>query len=113
MNLKLFLSRLAVVVVILALGSSCVVYEPVPYGMQPTKFDQSWTAASGALVDQGLAITTQDRATGVIRGDRGDTSVTVILETLADGRVQVKFSGKGDPAAVERVSQSYERRMGR
>ena len=112
MNLKLSLSRLTLALAILALAS-CVVYEPVPYGMQPTKFDQSWAAASGALFDQGLTITTQDRNTGMIRGERGDTSVTVVLEPLADGRVQVKFSGKGDPAVVERVSQSYERRMGR
>ena len=112
MNLKLFLSRLAVVFGILALAS-CVVYQPVPVGGQPTRFDQSWAAAAGALYDQGLTITTQDRNTGVIRGERGDTSVTITLDTLPDGRVQVKFNGTGDPTAVQRVSDSYERRMGR
>jgi hypothetical protein len=109
MNLKLFLSRLTVLFAILALAS-CVVYEPMPYGM-PSRFDQSWAAASGAIVDAGLTITTQDRNTGVIRGQRGDSVVTVMLETLPDGRVQVKFNG--DSALIQRVSDNYERRMGR
>ncbi len=112
MNLKLFLSRLTVVLAIVAL-SSCVVYEPVPVTIQPSRFDQSWAAASGAIVDQGLTLTTQDRNTGVIRGQRGDTVVTVTLEQLPDGRVQVKFGSNGDSALVQRVSDSYERRMGR
>jgi hypothetical protein len=112
MNIKLFLSRLAPVVAALALGS-CYVYQPTPIVIQQSSFDQSWTAASGAMFDQGLTITTQDRNTGVIRGERGDTSVTATLEQLADGRVQVKFASKGDPAVVERVSQSFDRRMGR
>jgi hypothetical protein len=111
MNLKLSLSRLMVVLALLALAS-CVAYAPVPVVMQTSRFDQSWAAASGALFDQGLTITTQDRATGVIRGERGDTSVTATLESLPDGRVVVKFSGKGDPAAVDAVSQSFNRRMG-
>ena len=89
MNLKLSLSRLTVVLAFLALGS-CVVYQPVPMPMQQSRFDQSWAAASGAIYDQGLTITMQDRSTGVIRGERGDTSVTATLETLPDGGVQVK-----------------------
>jgi len=111
MNLKLSLIRLTAVLALLALGS-CVVYQPVPMPMQQSRFDQSWAAASGALFDQGLTITMQDRSTGVIRGERGDTSVTATLETLPGGGVQVKFSGKGDPTVVDRVSQSFNRRMG-
>lgn len=112
MNLKR-LSRLVVVFALLSL-SSCVVYQPVPVGAPgPTRFDQSWAAASGAIVDNGLAITQQDRATGVIRGERGDNAVTATLEPLPDGRVQVKFNARGDPGLLERVSSSYERRMGR
>jgi hypothetical protein len=112
MNPKLFLSRLTFVFAILALAS-CVVYQPVPVGTQPTRFDQSWAAASGALIDQGLTITTQDRNNGVIQGAWGDTLVTITLDTLPDGRVQVKFNSKGDPTVVDRVSNSFERRMGR
>ena len=115
MNLKLNLSRLTVVVAILSLAS-CVVYEPVPVIVQPTlqqRYDRSWDAAAGAISDQGLTITSQDRGAGVVRGERGDTSVTATLETLPDGRIQVKFNSKGDPSVVQRVSDSYDRRMGR
>ena len=112
MNLELILRRLTIVLSILALGA-CVAYAPAPIVVQQSRYDQSWAAASGALFDQGLTITTQDRNTGVIRGERGDTSVTAVLEPLPDGRVQVKFSGKGDPSVVDGVSQSFNQRMSR
>jgi len=117
MNHKLL--RLAVVFGALALGG-CVVYEPVPAAYQPTlqqRYDRSWAAATGALADQGFTITAQDRGSGVIRGERGGSAVTATVETLADGRVQVKFDSRGpsgaDPALVQRISDSYDRRMGR
>jgi len=64
-----------------------------------------------------LAITSQDRGAGVIRGERGGVTITATLETLPDGRLQVTFASKGatsgDPALAQRVSDSYDRRMGR
>ena len=117
MNLKL--CRLVMVCALLSLGS-CVVYEPVPASSQPTlqqRFDRSWAAAAGAMSDQGLTIVSQDRGAGVIRGERGGIAITGTVETLADGRIQVKFSSQGpssaDPALIQRVSDSYDRRMGR
>lgn len=69
------------------------------------------------MSDQGLAITAQDRGAGVIRGERGGVTITATLETLADGRIQVKLDTKGvdsaDPGLIQRVSDSYDRRMGR
>ena len=114
MSLELSLRRLTVVFAILLLGS-CVVYEPVPVSVQPTlqqRYDRSWDAAAGAISDQGFSITSQDRGSGVIRGERGGTVVTATIETLADGRIQVKFDSK-DSSVVQRVSDSYDRRMGR
>ena len=113
-------SRLAVLAVACLL-SSCVVYEPVPVASPPQslaqRFDRSWNAASGAMADQGLTIVSQDRGAGVIRGTRGDITIVATLESLADGRVQVKFGSTGatnaDPGLIHRVSESYERRMGR
>ena len=117
MNLKL--RRLVAVSAILSLGA-CVVYEPVPVSLQSTlqqRFDRSWAAATGAMSDQGLTITSQDRGAGVIRGERGGVTITATLETLPDGRVQVTFASKGansaDPGLIQRVSDSYDRRMGR
>jgi len=110
---------LASVAAILAL-SACVAYEPVVVNPGPTvqqRFDRSWAAASGAMSDQGLAITAQDRGAGVIRGERSGITVTATLVTQADGSIQVKLQSSGatnnDPGLVQRVSDSYDRRMGR
>jgi len=103
----------------LSLGS-CYVYTPVPMTVQPSmqqRFDRSWDAAAGALSDQGLAIVSQDRGAGMIRGERGSLIVVATIQALADGRIQVKFASQGsssaDPGLVQRVSDGYERRMGR
>jgi hypothetical protein len=83
-----------------------------PHAMQQSRFDQSWAAASGAIYDQGLTITMQDRSTGVIRGERGDTSVTATLEDAAGRCVQVKFSGKGGSHRRRSGVPSFNRRRG-
>ena len=109
--------RLVVFLATLWLGG-CVVYEPVPVSSQPTlqqRFDRSWAAAAGAMSDQGVTVVAQDRGSGMIRGERGGTTITAMVETRPDGRVQVTFNSKGadDTGIVQRVSESYDRRMGR
>ncbi len=112
------LCRLVVVAAALSL-SACVVYEPVPVSSQRTvqqRFDSAWAAAGGAMLDNGLTITSQDRGAGVIRGERNGVGIIARLETLADGSIQVKLSSQGgtaDPDLIHRVSDSYDRRMGR
>jgi hypothetical protein len=104
--------------------SGCVVEQPVPVYVNapppapsPSKFDRSWAAAVGALQDQGVTITTQDRTTGTVKGARGGTGVAANVTTAADGSVRVKFNTSGtastDPELINRIEQSYERRMGR
>ena len=71
----------------LAMLAGCVAYAPVPVAPpspQP-RFEQSWAAAVGAMVDQGVTITVQDRAAGAIRGQRGSATVTALVQTLAGG----------------------------
>jgi hypothetical protein len=92
----------------------------VPVAIQPTeqqRFDRSWAAATGALADQGMTITEQNRGAGVVRGERAGIGITASVRTLADGRIEVKFDQTGaassDPGLVHRVSESYDRRMGR
>jgi hypothetical protein len=96
--------------------AGCTVYEPVPY-QQPSSFDRAWAAAAGALQDQGVTIQSQDRSAGVIRGNRGAINVTATVRTQADGRVRVEFNTTGtagaDPSLGERISASYDARMGR
>ena len=89
--------------------AGCVVYEPMPV---QSRYDQSWNAASGAMADQGVSVTTQDRGAGVIRGTRGSAEVQASVRTLADGRVEVRITSS-DSNLANRVSESYDRRMGR
>ena len=97
--------------------SACVVYEPVPAYQAPSTIDRSWAAALGAMQDQGVAISEQDRASGVIRGARGSIAVSAVVRTQPDGRVRVEFTTPGgaqaDPGLVDRISASYNKRMGR
>ncbi|MBT3811221.1 MAG: hypothetical protein HON51_13200 [Gammaproteobacteria bacterium] len=44
-----------------------------------SKFDQSWSAVIGALSDQGVRITTQDRGTGIMQGTRYGIEVTFLV----------------------------------
>ena len=101
------------------LVAACVVYEPPPgaYTVSAPVFDRAWSAAGGAMQDQGVQITAEDRANGVIRGRRGGIDVVAQLRTQADGSVRVQFDTSGatsqDPQLINRISQSYDRRMGR
>ena len=115
-NLRLLLVGLA-----LALGSAgCVVYDTPPPGyaaVPGTSFDRSWAAAVGALRDQGVTVTEENRDAGVVRGRRGSINVVGNVQRQADGSVRVQFDTTGatatDPQLIDRVSQAYERRMGR
>jgi hypothetical protein len=97
--------------------SGCVVYEPVPAYGTPSTFERAWSAAASAMQDQGVTITDQNRDTGVIRGMRGTVNVTSTVRTQADGRVRVEINATGplgsDAGLAERISASYDRRMGR
>lgn len=96
--------------------SGCVAYEPAP-APALSAFDRSWSAALAAAQDEGVQILSEDRASGVIRGSRGDQEVTVSLRSQADGSVRVEISARGprgsDPGLAGRISRAYDRRMGR
>jgi hypothetical protein len=106
------------VAALLPIVPGCVVYEPVPaYVPAPSSFDRSWSAAIAAAQDEGVRITSEDRVNGVITGSRGEQDVTINVRTQADGRVRVEFSARGpkgsEPGLASRMSQAYDRRMGR
>lgn len=95
--------------------SGCYV---APYGYAiPASFDQSWDAAGAALIDNGFSITQRDRASGTQVGQRGNTEVVATVRSQPDGSVRVEFSARSsgavEPGVVDRVSASYQRRMGR
>jgi len=99
--------------------SGCVAYPYYPPGSYaPSTFDRAYDAALGALSDQGLSITSQDRASGNIVGTRGAFSVAATVRPQADGTTQVAFTPRGEPAGqdagvVQRVVSAYNARMGR
>ena len=110
------------VFLIAALLAGCTYYQTAPgyYGTTPAPvntFDSSWSAAVGAFEDQGVRIAIEDRSAGFLAGARDGIDVTAKVRTQADGSVRVEFNTAGatarDPDLINRVSRSYDRRMGR
>jgi hypothetical protein len=98
--------------------AGCVVYDPYyPYVSPAAAFDRYWNAALGAMRDQGLQITAEDRAAGVIEGRRGGLTVKARVVPQPDGRVRVEFNTGGtlseDPSLPDRISRAYDARLGR
>jgi hypothetical protein len=103
--------------IVLAL-SGCTYYVPPPGTVvpgAPASFDRSFSAASGAMRDQGLSISVEDRSSGTIVGKIESGTVTATVRQQADGSVRVQFDASGlrDPGLIDRVSRSYDARMGR
>jgi hypothetical protein len=101
-------------------AAGCTVYQTAPgvYApYPPAGFDRSWAAAVGALEDQGVRITAEDRGAGVVRGTRDGIDVVGNVRAQADGSVRVEFNTSGttarDPTLIDRISRAYDRRMGR
>jgi hypothetical protein len=110
-----WLIRGAVVCALSMLVSGCY-YPPIAYPTTtPASFDRSFSAAGNAMREQGLAIRSEDRASGTIVGAQGNATVTASVRQQADGSVRVQFDANGvrDPALIDRVSHSYDRYMGR
>lgn len=114
--------RLAALPLGLALATlGACAYYPYPYPPPPvygaSTFDRAYDAALGALADQGLRITAQDRAGGNIVGTRGTLVVTASVRPQADGTTRVEFNTKGeqpqDAGISQRVLAAYNARMGR
>jgi hypothetical protein len=102
-------------------GCTYYVAQPGAYVSAPpspmARFDRSWSAAVGALGDQGVRITSEDRDAGIVEGSRDGIGVVARVRTLADGSVRVEFNTSGaavrDPGLIDRISRAYDVRMGR
>jgi hypothetical protein len=93
-------------------------YYAVPPGTvvtTPASFDRSFSAAAGAMRDEGLALTVQDPGSGNIVGELNGSAVTANVRQQADGSVVVQFNSSNarDPTLLARISRGYDRRMGR
>jgi len=97
---------------------ACVVYEPVPaVVLSAPSYDRVWDSALGAAQDAGVAIFSANKTTGIIRGARSETQVTITVMTQADGRNRVEFTTRGpdgqDAELNATLTSFYNRRMGR
>ena len=105
-----------IVATLLVTLAGCVVYEPVTVPA-PSAFDRSWNAALAGAQDEGVRISSENRAAGVIRGFRNEQEVTINVLSQADGSARVEISARGpkgsDAGLAGRISRAYDRRMGR
>ncbi|MEP9328000.1 hypothetical protein PPMP20_33435 [Paraburkholderia phymatum] len=101
----------------LPLMAGCPYYAAPPGTVisAPASFNRSFAAAAGAMQDEGLSISVQDPGTGTIVGGIDGGVVQASVRQQADGSVVVQFDSKNarDPALLDRISRSYDRRMGR
>jgi len=81
----------------------------------PASYDRSFAAAADAMRDEGLVLTVVDPASGILVGRVDGGTVTTSVQRQSDGSVQVRFdsSDARDPTLLQRISRSYDRRMGR
>jgi len=90
--------------------------EKVVMSSMQSRADASWQAARGAADDEGVHVTFEDRARGIVRGDKGPFSVLITVMPQADGSVRVEFSVTGPSSQdglQDRLTRAYQRRMGR
>jgi len=101
--------------------SACTYYvmpdgNTVPAGSpSPSNFDRTFAAAAQAMRDQGLAISVEDRARGTVVGTFDGGTVTANVRPQPDGSVRAQFDAHNvrDPGLLQRISDSYDRRLGR
>jgi hypothetical protein len=93
--------------------AGCVAYTAVP--VDPMQ--QPWQAAIGAIADAGLTLVTADQATGTVRGTKGSVEGIISVRMRNDGRVGVEINSRDpdhkDPGLTQRLTEAYNRRMGR
>ena len=99
------------------LAAGCTYYQVAAPAPRASVFDRSWNAALGAMDDTGVAISSADRNSGMIRGPTTTGTATIGAYTQADGSVRVEITALGpagvDTALAQRLSDAYDRRMGR
>ena len=100
-----------------ARAAGCTYYQVAAPAPRASVFDRSWNAALGAMDDTGVAISSADRNSGMIRGTTTTDTATIGVYTQADGSVRVEITALGpagvDTALAQRLSNAYDRRMGR
>jgi hypothetical protein len=119
MRFKALPSGIAVAIAVATVLPGCYTepaYVAVPVSA-PANFDSSWQAARGAAYDEGVRVTSEDRSSGTLRGQKGGSNVLITVGQQANGSVRVEFNVTGPPSEnpdlQNRLTRAYNRRMGR
>ncbi len=104
-----------------AMASGCYYYVPpgavVAPGAPYASYDYVWDSAMRAAQDVGIQITSSNRSSGTVFGQRGGVSVTIQVTQQADGRTRVELTTKGSEGGTSAVAddfyRAYDRYMGR
>jgi uncharacterized lipoprotein YajG len=106
--------HVALAAAVLLLAGCVVAPAPVP---QASTAGLASNAVLNAMADQGVTVTGTDPATGAIIGQRGGITVIASVAPQPDGTTRVEFRTRGDiaqdPTLIDRLTRSYNARMGR
>jgi hypothetical protein len=99
----------------LAALSGCVGAPPGTVPDSLASYDRTYDTALGAMADQKMVFSLQDRRNGTIVGELNGDTIKATLQPLHDGTIQVSFRPQGAPHAdaglLKRVVDSYNTRM--
>ena len=117
---KLSVALLLLMVFLIVPG--CYYYEPSPvyYPPEPPpvpSYDYIWDSAMRAAQDVGIQITSSNRNSGTIFGQRDRVGVTLQVIQQPDGKTRVELTTEGTRGSGSAVSddfyRAFDRYMGR
>ena len=99
----------------LAALAACGTPQPRVHFDSQASYDRTFDAARGAMAEQKLVVSVEDRRQGRIVGALDGETITATFEPMLDGTLRVSFLAQNDsPAALvlqQRVAGAYEVRM--
>ena len=96
------------------MASGCYYYVPPAVVTSPgsppyASYDYVWDSAMRAAQDVGIQITSSNRSTGTVFGQRDGIDVTIQVTHQADGRTRLEFSAKGTQPGTSDVADDFYR----
>ena len=97
-----------------ALLAACGTAAPPTHFDSHANFNRTFDWALGAMTDQKLVLSVQDRRGGRIVGETGGETITATLQPMHDGTLRVSFVPQNDtPAALALQRSVADRYMAR
>ena len=116
-NIRQAIRPLLIAILMSTTLAGCVVAPPPPVVVQPSTYDRSFSAIVGAMGDENVRITSEDRASGVVTGTKGGIGLTATVQPQPNGSAKIDFKTRGkieeDPKLIDRIGAAYNARMGR